>query len=337
MPSVGRRAAGTNRQRRPLPARSSCRVGSRHPGVCSLRKAPGEHQGESLRIPVPRGLGLHLARWDTPPRNRPAAPGINLVGNSDAYLCAFVSRRSGPRNHIFLCGVQGGVVRLRGRPCSLRRHGPRLRQRTRSLREHSAGLRGQPVSRGRSRSRSRSRGHRFWSRLGLARRSQRHRSRVQRLLSRHDDVVRVAGDALSADIRGTDPGVRPDVRRVIRRVRRVVRPPLRTAAAPCTLAVTRARRPVTVRVTPSRRTGTDRSGNRPQRTGDGPGWGPEWGPCGEPSPPGPQRPRGTTLGERERRQLVSVNRAHRTGSRSPTTGVVPVTARAASPPYYRTP
>lgn len=87
------------------PALSSCRVGSRHSGVCSRPQAPGEHQGESLRMPAPRGLGLHLAQWDTPPRNRPAAPGINLVGNSDAQLCAFVSRRAGPRNRAFLCGV----------------------------------------------------------------------------------------------------------------------------------------------------------------------------------------------------------------------------------------
>ncbi|MBB5940390.1 hypothetical protein FHS42_007488 [Streptomyces zagrosensis] len=87
------------------PALSSCRVGSRHSGTCSRPQAPGEHRAESLRMPSPRGLGLYLAQWDTPPRNRSAAPGINLVGNSDAQLCAFLSRRAGPRNRAFLCGV----------------------------------------------------------------------------------------------------------------------------------------------------------------------------------------------------------------------------------------
>ena len=82
---------------------------------------------------------------------------------------------------------------------------------------------------------------------------------------------------------------------------------------------------------------------RPPADRDGPEWGTGLGNRWGPSPLGPQRLSAFTLGERERRESVSVNAVN--WDREPSSPhrftltlepVVPVTVRAASPPYYRT-
>lgn len=148
------------------------------------------------------------------------------------------------------------MVRLRERRRSFRGHGPRFRVRFASLREHTAGLRGRQVSRGG---------------LGV----QRHGARVQRLLSRHDGDVRVTGHACPRTSSG--------------RIRMSAWIP-RMSDGLSAPAVTRARRPVTVRVPPSRRHGGGTVPGGPGRSpadrgrtgvGTGLGNGTQWGRRGD--------------------------------------------------------
>jgi hypothetical protein len=146
VPSVGRRAAGTNRQRRLLPQGAPAGWAVDTPASAHCVGRQGGHRGESLRIPVLRRPGLHLARWGTPPRNRSAAPGINLVGNSDAQLCTLASRSS---DRAFRWGgsASGASLFVSGTRSSVSGP-PRLASGARCRASRPAGLTGRSRSRG---------------------------------------------------------------------------------------------------------------------------------------------------------------------------------------------
>ena len=239
-------------------------------------------QGESFRIPLPRGPGVHFARWDTPLLSRPATPGINRVGNSDAQLCMFVSRCSG---RVFLCGVSGWGGSASGASLFVSEARP------------SASGASPFVSGPRCRA-SRPAGLGLGLGLGLAERIQVLVSpRSRKEVSAFNDTGPVFNgccrDTTMSSVTPcprtsgrTDPDVRPDVRRV----RRVVRPRCDTGPA--------------IRHGSCPAVTEDRDG--PRRTGWGTGWGTgtewgpgrsEWGPKWGPSPADQGRTgAGTALG-----------------------------------------